>query len=42
VHHIDGNKKNNAPKNLQVMTQSEHIKLHIKEMLAIRKMKAGL
>lgn len=30
VHHIDGNKRNNDPSNLQVMTQSEHIKLHLK------------
>ena len=29
VHHIDGDKWNNSPKNLQVMTQSEHIKLHL-------------
>lgn len=30
VHHIDGNRHNNAPENLQVMTQSEHALLHIK------------
>ena len=28
VHHIDGNKLNNRPKNLQVMTRAEHNKLH--------------
>lgn len=28
VHHKDGNKKNNAIDNLEVMTQSEHIRLH--------------
>ena len=31
VHHIDGNKRNNDPSNLQVMTQSEHIRLHLHE-----------
>ncbi len=31
VHHIDNNPQNNDPKNLQVMTQSEHIKLHLKQ-----------
>jgi len=31
VHHIDGNKHNNHPDNLVVMTASEHHKLHAKE-----------
>ena len=31
VHHIDMNKKNNNPKNLQVMTQAEHCRLHFKK-----------
>jgi hypothetical protein len=28
VHHIDGNRFNNAPENLEVTTQSEHIRIH--------------
>lgn len=28
VHHIDGKKDNNKIENLEVMTQSEHIKIH--------------
>ncbi|MEG6521103.1 HNH endonuclease signature motif containing protein [Desulfotomaculum sp. 1211_IL3151] len=28
VHHINGNKADNRPENLQVMTMTEHIKLH--------------
>ena len=31
VHHIDGNKRNNDPSNLMVMTQSEHCRLHFKK-----------
>lgn len=29
VHHIDGNKLNNEPTNLLLMTQSEHTKYHM-------------
>jgi hypothetical protein len=28
VHHVDGDKKNNIPSNLQIMTQKEHEKVH--------------
>lgn len=28
VHHIDGNKKNNSPENLQVMELAEHTRMH--------------
>lgn len=31
VHHVDGNPLNNKPSNLQVMTRSEHTRLHIRE-----------
>ena len=31
VHHKDGNPHNNKPSNLQVMTRSEHTRLHIRE-----------
>ena len=34
VHHKDGNKHNNEESNLQVMTASEHQKLHAKERMA--------
>ncbi len=37
VHHIDGDGKNNSPENLQVITQSEHMKIHLPEMIAIRR-----
>lgn len=31
VHHRDGNKRNNRPRNLQVMTRSEHWRTHRKK-----------
>jgi hypothetical protein len=31
VHHIDGNRLNNSPENLMVLTKSEHMKLHKKK-----------
>jgi len=32
VHHVDGNKRNNAPENIMILeSQSEHAKLHARE-----------
>lgn len=31
VHHIDGNKRNNDPSNLMIITQSEHCALHFRK-----------
>lgn len=36
VHHIDENKTNNSLDNLQVLTKSEHVKLHNKDKEIIR------
>jgi len=41
VHHKNGDKWDNRKENLSVMTQSEHAKIHHKEMLKARKEKAG-
>lgn len=31
VHHVDGDKQNNSPENLEVMSQNEHARLHMLE-----------
>jgi hypothetical protein len=42
VHHIDGNKLNNHPDNIQVLdSQAEHVRIHHKQMLMVRKEKHG-
>ncbi len=39
VHHIDENRANNSPENLQLMTRSEHASLHAKQQATYRKRK---
>ena len=41
IHHIDGNKQNNHPGNLLLTNRSEHIRIHIYDMLKARKEKHG-
>jgi hypothetical protein len=41
VHHIDGDKHNNDPSNLRVMGQGDHVREHICDMLARRKLIRG-
>lgn len=36
VHHIDGNRSNNSEGNLELMTRSEHSRIHAKEKLHLR------
>ena len=42
VHHVDGNKLNNDPENIEVLPgQADHVRIHIQEMLAKRKQVHG-
>lgn len=41
VHHADHNTKNNHTNNLNVITQSEHIRCHIYDMLKARRIRHG-
>ena len=41
VHHIDKNHNNNSPDNLDVLTRSEHTKIHNKEKEIVRDEKTG-
>lgn len=41
VHHVDGDRLNNHPENLQVISRREHIRLHVRSMLDARLQKHG-
>lgn len=41
VHHIDGDKHNNHPDNLLVISQADHLRVHHAEMWRARKIKYG-
>lgn len=41
VHHRDGDRFNNHPDNLEIMTQAEHIREHLPAMLKARREKHG-
>ncbi len=39
VHHMDGDKRNNDPSNLEIMSRAEHIAVHKKDLMNGRKAK---
>jgi len=39
VHHVNGDKRDNRPENLQILTRSEHMKVHLAEMQEAKKAK---
>ena len=42
VHHIDGDKSNNDPTNLEVLTRSEHVMRHFEAVKHVRELKAEI
>ncbi|NQU98990.1 HNH endonuclease [Candidatus Woesearchaeota archaeon] len=39
IHHIDGNKNNNRSKNLMLLHQKDHYRLHVKKDIKIEEVK---
>lgn len=42
VHHIDGNKLNNIPNNLKILSNSEHARLHSGEKTVVKCLTCGI